>query len=546
MKKLLAIALAAIMVLSLFAACTPAGPQGTQGTQGTEGTKGTEADVTVKYPIDTNVTLTMFRGQNNNITSHFDSFGDTPVGKYLSKASGINVVYHDKYTDQEAAWTDMLSTGAFTDMISFNPVGYEGGAVDVLADGLGIELNDVIDKYMPNFKAFLAAHPEVDSEIKTDDGIYYYIPYINSNTGAYSHGSYYRADLLAEMGEKEPTTMEGWYNLLKKVKDKYPDMIPYSTTWENIHRQGMFAMAYGVGGNSTSNDFDVVNGEVRYQRSSDAWKAYMKEMNKWYKEGLIDVDVFAIASGDVNAKMISGKVFMMTSWLSAMQNNQIGGRKQNEKFQLKAVGTPALKEGQAIEYGYATKLISGVGTTISSACQNVEMAARFLDYLFSEEGHLAANYGEPGVGYDMVDGAPTFHDDVVVTPPEGYNQSQSAARYSAATTGAMAMVKHEDYYPQLMAEKCAREAIYIWQAAAVGGGHMHELPLLTLDEDEAEIVAGSAADIKTLSTEWAAKFIKGEKDAEADWAEYIAALEDLKLADVTESLNSAFDRYADR
>lgn len=547
MKKFLAIALAMAMMLGLFTACVPGTNSGNNG--GNNGGINTNGPTTVEYPLDTNVTLTMFRNQNSNITSHFDSFGDTPVGQYLSKATGINVVYEDTYADYDAYWNDMLSTGNYTDLISFNPVNYEGGAVDVIADGLGIELNDVIDAYMPNFKAYLEKNPAVDKAIKTDDGIYYYIPYVNSNTGAYSYGAYYREDMLKAMGETEPTTIEGWYNLLKKVKATY-GITPVSCDLTGLIQYGMMAMAYGVGSNSTGNHFAVdSNGKVFYQRGGEEWKAFLKEMNKWYEEGLIDTDVAAIKSADVNAKMIQGNVFLSMGWLTgAMQNVQVGGAQKIEGFQLKAVGTPALTAGQQIEYSYATSLVSGMGTTISASCKNVEVAARFLDYLFSEEGNLAANYGEPGVGYDMVDGIPTFHADVVKGNllPEGYNQSQSAARYSAATTGLMAMVKDEYYYEQLMDEECCAEAIYIWMNSAVGGGHMHELPNLSYDEDEAEAISTTVTNLKTASGEWATLFIRGEKDVDADWNEYIKTIESMGLKAALIIMNDAMERYADR
>lgn len=548
MKRFLTLLLVATMVIGLFTACVP-GTQGNNQGSGNSST-GSNGSVNVTYPLETNVTLTMFRNQNSNVTAHFDSFGDTPVAQYLSKATGINVEYMDTYADYDAFWNDMLSTGNYTDLISFNPVTYEGGAVDVLEDGLGIELNDIIDKYMPNFKAYLAANPDVDKAIKTDDGIYYYIPYVNSNTGAYSYGAYYREDMLKAMGETEPTTMDEWYDLLVKVKNTY-NIIPVSCDFTGLIQYGMMAMAYGVGSNSTSNHFAVdSDGQVFYQRSSEEWKAFLKEMNKWYEEGLIDTDVAAIKSADVNAKMIRGNVFLSMGWLTgAMQNVQVGGVEYGiEGFQLKAVGTPALTAGQQIEYSYATTLVSGVGTTISANCQNVEIAARFLDYLFSEEGHLAANYGEPGVGYDMVDGIPTFHDNVVKGDllPEGYNQSQSAARYSAATTGQMAMVKDEYYYEQLMDEECCAEAIYIWMNSAVGGGHMHELPNLTYDEDETEAIAKAVANLKSASGEWASQFIRGLKDVDEDWDDYIKEIEKMGLKEALTIMNDAMERYADR
>lgn len=557
MKKLIALLLAAVMVLSLFAACgdtnpTTTAPKTPSTTKAPEGTKAPETTTAPKgfsYPMEGAPELTMFRNQNSLITANgYAGFGDSLVAKAIESKSGIKVTYVDTYADYDAEWSSMLSTGKYTDMVSFNVFNYEGGPAMAMEDGLAIELNDIIDEYMPNLKAYLEANPDIDKAIKTDDGIYFYVPYVNSNTGAYSYGPYYREDMLKEMGETEPTTLQGWHDLLVKVKDKY-GITPISCDWNGLIQYGAFAMAYGVGGNSTSNHFAVADGKVYYQRTSDEWKAFLTEMAQWMSEGLIDANVAQIKAPDVNAKVINGECFMSMGWLgSAMQVNQQKGAAQTPGFQLKAFATPALTEGQQIEWSYATTLVSGVGTTISESCENVEAAARYLDYLFSPEGHIVANFGVEGESYDMVDGEPVFQDHVVKSGklPEGLSQSQSAARYSAATTGQMAMVKHENYYPQLMDEACAAEAIYIWRDAAVGGGHMHELPGLSFSDDEASAVGSVVTNLKTASDEYAMQIVLGQKTIEESWDEYVKQVEGMGVAAVLIIVNDAYGRYLER
>ena len=556
MKKLIALLLVAAMALSLFAACGPTPPATTKAPATTAGktpetTKAPETTAAPEfaYPMDTDVELTMFRKQNALITAHgYAGFGDSPVAKTIEAKSGIKVVYVDTYADYDAEWANMQSTGNYTDMVSFNIFNYEGGPLMAVEDGLAIELNDVIDEFMPNFKAYLEANPDVDKAIKTDDGIYTFIPYVNSNTGAYSYGAYYREDMLKEMGETEPTTLQGWHDLLVKVKDKY-GITPISCDWNGLIQYGMMAMAFGVGGNSTSNHFAVTDGKVYYQRTSDEWKAFLTEMAKWMAEGLIDANVAQIQSPDVNAKIINSEVFLSMGWLgSAMQVNQQKGAAQTEGFMLKALPTPGLTEGQKIEWGYATTLVSGVGTTISESCENVEEAARYLDYLFSPEGHIVANFGIEGESFDMVNGEPVFQDHVVKSGklPEGLSQSQSAARYSAATTGLMAMVKHEGYYPQLMDEANCAEAIYIWRDAAIGGGHMHELPGLAYDDEEAGAIGTIITNLKTASDEYAMDIILGRKTVEESWDEYVKTIEGMGLAAGLIIMNDAYGRYLER
>ena len=206
-----------------------------------------------------------------------------------------------------------------------------------------------------------------------------------------------------------------------------------------------------------------------------------------------------------------------------------------------------LKAGEPIEWVYATTLVSGMGTTISSQCENVELAARYLDFLFSEQGHLIANYGVEGVSYTMVDNVPTFKDEIVKSGslPEGMSQSQSAARYSAATTGIMAMVKDDYYYEQLMDEKCCADAIYIWMNSAVGGGHMHELPGLSYNEEESSAIGTIVTNLKTLSDENALKFVLGTRDL-AGWDAYVQEISNMGVDAALVIMNQAMARYQSR
>ncbi len=550
MKKIIALLLAAVMVLSM-AACTPT-PQPTEPpatdpaqTQGIDPVETVPAEFS--YPVSSNPTLTMFNKLNSNVKKSYTSTEETPVAKALMAATGITVDYQDDYADYNTAWNQMLADGTYSDMISFDVVNYSGGPNAALEDGLAIPLNDIIDQYMPNLKAYLEANPDVDKAIKTDDGIYYMVPYVNSNTGAYSFGAYYREDLLKQLGATEPTTVDEWHELLVRVRDEL-GITPITAEWVFLLEYGPFAMAFGVGGNSTSNHFAVKDGTVYYQRNTEEYKAFLQTMAQWYEEGLIDPDVASIATKDVNAKIVNGDAFMSMGWLTgAMQTNQQNGVLNNPDFQLKAFGTPALVEGQAIEWAYATTLVSGMGTTISENCENVEMAARYLDYLFSEEGHILSNFGIEGESYTVIDGQPVFKDEIVKNGmlPEGLSQSQSAARYSLATSGYFAMVKHEGYYPQLMAEKCCEEAIYIWRDCAVGGGHMHELPNLAYTDDESSAIGKIVTNLKTLTQENALKFVVGTRSFD-EWDAFMAEIDNMGVAAALIIMNDAMARYNER
>ena len=69
---------------------------------------------------------------------------------------------------------------------------------------------------------------------------------------------------------------------------------------------------------------------------------------------------------------------------------------------------------------------------------------------------------------------------------------------------------------------------------------------LSYDEDEAEAIATTVTNLKTASGEWATLFIRGEKDVDADWNEYIETIEYMGLKAALIIMNDAMERYADR
>ena len=82
--------------------------------------------------------------------------------------------------EQPALYLAMLASGNYPDIIQAQHNNmYAGGVSQLYADGIIIELNEVIDKYMPNYKALLEAHPEVAKTLKDDQGRYLYFTVIN-------------------------------------------------------------------------------------------------------------------------------------------------------------------------------------------------------------------------------------------------------------------------------------------------------------------------------------------------------------------------------
>ena len=115
------------------------------------------------YPMSTDETLTYWMELNSNVAANFNNIGDTTFGKKLQEATGITVEFQHPAVGQVAEQFNLLlSNRTLPDVIEYSWLTYGGGPQKAIEDGVIIPLNDIIDQYCPNLKAYLEANPDID------------------------------------------------------------------------------------------------------------------------------------------------------------------------------------------------------------------------------------------------------------------------------------------------------------------------------------------------------------------------------------------------
>ena len=74
--------------------------------------------------------------------------------------------------------------------------------------------------------------------------------------------------------------------------------------------------------------------------------------------------------------------------------------------------------------GICNESIYGPGFSVSVDCQHPELAVRFIDYFYSENGIRLTNYGKQGSTYRVEHGDPVYTD-AVITQPDLLNEYTS-------------------------------------------------------------------------------------------------------------------------
>ena len=539
LKRIIAFFAMVAMMATMLAGCgTPADSKTTEAPAVETTGEQTTEEKEFSYPMPGNPTVEIWGSVSSTILKTYSKHEDRPVFQKLMADTGINLKwrYASSQENQDTEFQFMIAGGNYTDI--FGCKGIE--AQQYYLDGVTIELTDVINQYMPNFKAYLEAHPEVDRVIKSDDGKYYYIPFVNEQITA-TNGSFIRKDWLDALNAEVPETIDEWHDLLVKVRDTY-GVAPICSRDDEILMWGVFAQAYCPDMNMAS-FYYVEDGKAVYIPATEGFKEFMKLMRDWYAEGLIYPDFISLKMADWRAKMANGEGFLSSGWIgSGLVNIYNTGKGVDPNFEFVAVPTATLKKGEEARYCTGTPIVNaaaGNAKVITTTCKNVEAAARYLDYCFSPEGIELLNYGIEGVSYNMVDGIPTYTD-IILKNPQGLAVNEAKAPYMDNFAGGTGVLTYHNTKGQYYGTPGAEDAMSIF---ASKGTIDFTISQLSYTEDETTEMSTYTSEIDKYMKSCRTGFILGTMDIDTQWDEYINKLNSLGLDKVLAVKQAAADRF---
>lgn len=525
-KKITAIIAATATMATVFAGC---GAQNTQ-TNSSEASKveasetqvaesntlaSSETEKEFSYPMD-QVTLTSTCYAPGAITNQYETMSDTEFNKELAKRTGVTLEWQHQVGNSDEWFSMFFADGKYTDIIEYAfAVQYPGGLDAVYADGLAIRLNDVIDEYMPNFKAWMEENPILAARIKSANGDIYAIPNISA-PGAAVDGVFVRKDMLDALNLPMPTNMDEWHDTLVALKENY-GFAPLVSN-KNFLEMGGFLNAYcpEIGGERYS--YNAETGKVEFTQTTDNYKEFLTTMAQWYDEGLIDKDFLTYDSATIKAKLMNDEAIVTTGYAgSGIQAIMLDAVESKPEMNLTAAPIPAKSKGAEVIYNSASDALGSYYTVITPQCENVEAAARYLDYYWSEEGIMFTNYGIEGVSYTMESGKPMYTD-LIYSNPDGTDMTSMLARYTRGYRSFNG-INHVDYYGAFYgAVPQAAEATTIWSAL---GSNEYVVRVGGMTDEESDAIAENSTELNTYVDEMKIKFVIGTEDIETGWEAYV-------------------------
>jgi len=299
-----------------------------------------------------------------------------------------------------------------------------------------------------------------------------------------------------------------------------------------------FSRAYG----GTDDEFFVDgNGKVKFGFIEPEYKEYLREMNKWYEEGLIEPEYAASNSAALDTKMISdiGGAFIGYSG-SSMSKYIAAARAENPDYQLVAVQWPTTNGGAPYcGYPYQKGGTPGSGMAISKTNKNIEKSLQIIDYLYSDEGSEFMSWGIEGKTYERTPEGNKFTD-YVMKNPENKSPIEAITAY-ALTQYPLALNRSDAFVMLNTAFDEQREAMELWNQSDLS----RIIPSLTISPDEQSEITKVMDDIYMYRREWIHKFVMGVEPIDK-WDEVAQQIRDMGIDKAIKVYQKAYDRYANQ
>lgn len=551
-KKLVALLLSLALVLSLGACggnggsstSSEASPSSTTEESGAAAESGDESQAETaetgefQLPIvDEPTTLSYFVADDSNAAIMTTDWNDNEFYQEMERRTGVHLEFEMvSSADYQTNFNLMIASGNLADMIYVGASYYAEGVDAAIDDGYFLDLTDLVDEYMPNYEKVRTSDVQYELLSTTDSGRLGAVYELRQSKQGPWLGLWIRQDWLDDLGLETPVTFDDYHEVLTAFKNEKGATAPLILNFSGS--DGEFGTMSG--GLNVLNSWQLdETGKVNFGPYMDAWKEYVTIMHQWYTEGLIDPDFMATDERTADmAKVVTGASGLFAALYTMPSVYEAASEDPN--MNLAPVNPPVMNEGDEGHIRLRDSYTSG-NTAISADSENWEVALRWLDYLYTEEGALLANYGVEGDTFEFDENGEPVFTDKILNNENGWTMTQTVASYLCPSAG---IANWSDWTRELAGVPEKDQACYdVWSEFSDDW----RLPSsVTLTQEESTERAALYADISTIVKEQTAQFISGALDIESNWDAYISALEASGMERAIEITQAAYDRYLAR
>ena len=573
-RKLLSCLLIAAMLLALLAGCgSTAEPSAAGDTGSTETSAASEAassageeaapaeppaeesaeepasaeeppeeipEVTISYPLEgDNLELSYFVSFPGNLATYMESFDVHPGFQAAQEATGVKINFNAPSMENARVQFElMVAADEFDDIVGGFGDMYMGGAASAYEGDLICDIAPMIGENAPDYQRIIDGSDtyqgfayEADGTMLGVYGVYQY------DISSVTNGVFIRQDWLEDLGLEAPVTYDDWHETLTAFKNEKGAeaglLLPMGSESRGATYAGGYqTIGYSSDARMSGGHFFQVDGQVTSSLIDDNYRDYLTMMNSWYEEGLVYHDFFSNDTRDILDPLVygnqvgifDGKVDYITRFESGDTTGTI---------RLMGIANPVKEKGDKSGFGNFVEEKSAV--SITTSCENPELALQWLNYFFTDEGILLCNYGQEGVSFEYgADGEPVFTD-LILHNEDPWLQFGNVTRLYLLDE-VVPTVYDQTRELSAYSEK-EQEAIEVWSDTKEA---KYTMPSVTLSTEDNEELYKLLADIETYASENIIRFIIGDLDL-SEWDSFVQTMKDMGIDRCIEIYQEALD-----
>jgi putative aldouronate transport system substrate-binding protein len=429
-------------------------------------------------------------------------------------------------TNSKEVFNLMLASNNLADII-------HGDRVDMNKAGLQgalVPLDDLIKQHAPNLQKFLEKNDWVRKQTIAADGKLYVVPFVAD--GEASSGLFIRQDWLDKLKLPVPKTVDEYYKTLTAFRDQDPngngkkDEVPYFSR----DKVGALKLAQLFGARTLWYEQD---GAVRYGKFEPEYKTAITNIAKWYKEGLIDKEIFTRGAKAREVLLGDNTGGSTHDWIGSTASYNDTVKASVPGIQLLPILPPADVNGKIKEEN-SRPLLGAVGWGISATNKHQIESIKYFDFWFTEEGRRLNNFGLEGTHYTMKDGKPIFKDEVLKNTKAVLAQLKEAG--AQMEIGFQQDFTYEEQWMNPIGKAGVRE--YLDKKVL-----LPLFPNLSFTESEQKVITQKWTAIQTFIAEKEQKWIMGAEEVEPNFDGYLKSLKDMGMDEIVKIYNDAYQRY---
>lgn len=533
MKKLLVLITVIAMIASLVVACGPAETTPTTTTTAPGETTTAPDDDIPSWQKDTSpFSFDMF---------FYGAWGDgyiwrdALVEQYITEDTGVTPNIIIPTGDEKEYLNVLIASGDLPDAMVLE--WYAPETRKLIETGYIHSIDELAAEYAPELL------DAIDEDIKiyhSYDGILYYLPSFFTTAAEYevslekhnARSLFIQKGIYEELGSPSVDTPEKLLQLLRDIRDQYPDVRPFAIEPPLDVGQwglsGALTMTYFAGifaPETYSRDIYLEDGELKMIFENENFIEAVRFLNQLYKEEIISVDTLMMKHE------IYGETVDSAQWGVAARFPVDVWKNHNPR--IMALTNDEAKTYIPLEFqhydGKEPQFAGGrgagwVASMVTTQAENPGRIIRYFQYSWSDIGQITNLFGREGETFDYVDGLPQYKPDILaeieadpvaLTDKYGFEQRlvMWRSRWASWQRVAVSPPSYADYLRDV-----GKYGVDIW-----------EFGLDNLDPDPASDEGVAYARIKDIWNRYLGQMVLAETDAEFD-AIYQEAIQELQGA----------------